>query len=73
MSEDEVGNFEGTILHALIDTLFETRAIDELEPLVPRFREVSKAESRRLGGLFSNELLSVLASARLHEVLCLPS
>ena len=52
---------------ALLDTPHE---IDEVEPLVARFLEAAKAESDRQGRLDWFELQSVLASARLHEVLC---
>ena len=49
----------------------KTNALDELEPLVLRFRAISKGWSRKLGRLWSTELRSLLASARLHEVLCI--
>jgi hypothetical protein len=66
--------FELNTLDALIGALFKTDAIDEVEPLVPRFREAAKAQSEKKGGFCYAELRSLLASARLHEVLyiCTP-
>jgi len=57
-------------LDVLIQSLFKARAIDEVEPLVLRYREAAKAE-REKEGFCLLEFESVLFSARLHEVLCL--
>jgi hypothetical protein len=60
-------------LNALLnftDALFDTHAIDEVEPLVARYLEAAKAESQKRGRLSFSELYSLYASARLHEVLC---
>jgi hypothetical protein len=55
-------------LQYLIFALFETESIDEVEPLVLRFREATKAE-REKGGFDFAECDSLLCCARLHEVL----
>jgi len=60
------------VLGTLIPALFETNAIDELEPPVLRFREAAEAASQREGRLCYWELSSLLASARLHQVLRTP-
>jgi len=66
---------EGTIMELEVllhftDALFHTHAIDEAEPLVARFLEAAKAESKKQGRLLISQLHSLNASARLHEVLC---
>jgi tetratricopeptide (TPR) repeat protein len=70
LNEGDDNDFELVGLGGLTSALFQTHAIDEVEPLVPRYREAAKAESQRLGYLGFNELQSLYASARLHEVLC---
>ena len=62
--------FELDALMYLSNALFETKSIDEVEPLVLRYREAAKAESEK-EGFCVEELNSLLYSARLHEVLCL--
>ena len=43
---EEYGNQEELgVLDALIEALFETAAIDEVEPLLVRYRELAKAET----------------------------
>ena len=61
---------EQDALKALIHALFKTKSIDEVEPLVLRYREVAKVESEKKGVCFA-EFSSLLYSARLHEVLCI--
>jgi hypothetical protein len=69
LREDENDTLmEMNVLAHLTDALFLTRGIDELEPLVLRFREAAKAESRRDGRVCIMELASLYASAQLHEV-----
>jgi hypothetical protein len=63
-------NKELNVLFHFTDALFHTHAIDEVEPLVARFLELAKVASGKRGRLHSSELQSVVASARLHEVLC---
>ena len=58
-------------LHSLIQALFLTHAVDEMEPLVLRYRLAAKAQSEKEGRFYFSELRSILFSARLHEVLCL--
>jgi hypothetical protein len=58
-------------LAGLVDALFTTQCIEEVEPLVLRYREAAKAESERVDGFGLRELDSVVCSARLHEVFCL--
>ena len=71
LSELDDPAFELDALDSLISALFESKSIDEVEPLVPRYREAVKAQSERGGMLFCSELGSIVFSARLHEVLCL--
>ena len=66
--EDEA-EMELQVLARLTDVLFRTHAIDEMEPLVLRFREVARAKSRRDGRVCYWELSSLYACARLDEVL----
>jgi len=66
---DEIA-YELNALRYLIDALFLTNAIDELEPLVSRYREAIRANSRTIGRLSSAEVRSLCFSARLHEVPC---
>mmetsp|Transcript_38217 Transcript_38217/g.90272 ORF Transcript_38217/g.90272 Transcript_38217/m.90272 type:complete len:257 (+) Transcript_38217:224-994(+) len=64
------GNESSHLLNAsrrLIEALFTTNAIDELEPLVPRYRDAAKAETRRRGCLCYDELQSLLSAAQFHE------
>jgi len=64
--------FEQHALRLLIFALFSTNLIDEVEPLVLRYREAAKAESEKEGaGVCFTEFNSLLCSARLHEVLCI--
>ena len=65
---EEDDHLELTVLSQLISALFQTHAIDEVGPLVLRFREAAKAHSRRLGCVSIRELESLYVSARLHEV-----
>jgi len=62
--------FELAPLDSLTHALFKTNSIDEVEPLVLRYREAAKAKSEK-EGFCLRELDSVVYSARLHEVLCL--
>ena len=55
-------------LSVLSDALLQTRAIDEVETLLPRYREAAKAESRKLGRVTQWESQVLLVSARLLEV-----
>ena len=69
--EVESDREEMHVLDALITALFDTAAIDEVEPLVVRYRELAKAETDRIGGLSRRGLWSFYFNARLHEVPCL--
>jgi len=62
--------YELDALESLNSALFTTQSIDEVEPLVLRYREAAKAQSEQEGVCFS-EFNSLLCAARLHEVLCL--
>jgi len=62
--------YELDALQPLIVALFKTNSIDEVEPLVLRYREAAKAQSEKEGFYFG-EFESLLFSARLHEVLCM--
>jgi hypothetical protein len=61
---------ELNVLLSFTDALFHTDAIDEVEPLIPRYIEAAKAESDKQGRRNYSEFHSLYASARLHEVLC---
>ena len=62
--------FEMNALEILIFALFMTNSIDEVEPLVLRYREAAKAQSEKKGVCLP-EFNSLLFSAQLHEVLCM--
>ena len=55
---DDLG-YELSALDSLIQALFLARAFDEVEPLVLRYREAAKAQSKKEGFCFSefNSLL----------------
>jgi hypothetical protein len=61
---------ERDALMSLICALFKTNSIDEVEPLVLRYREAAQANSEKEGFGFAG-FDSLLFSARLHEVLCI--
>ena len=61
---------ELNVLHSVTDALFNTHAIDEVEPLVARYLEAAKAQSEMEGRPALTEFFSLYMSARLHEVLC---
>jgi hypothetical protein len=65
---EEVTTWELHVLSSLINALFKTHAVAEVEPLVLRYREVAKADSARERD-FCNELQSLILGAQLHEVL----
>ncbi|KAJ1488560.1 hypothetical protein T484DRAFT_3613506 [Baffinella frigidus] len=69
LSEEGPGIFmdEMNVLGTLAEALFTTGAIDDLEPLVLRFRAAAKAETERRGGVCPQEVSSLYFSARLHE------
>jgi len=59
------------VLESLIYALFATHSVEEVEPLVLRYQEAAKAQSKKEGeGVCLVELNSLLWSARLHEVMC---
>ena len=68
---DEENNHECAILSSLIDSFFQTHAVDEVEPLVVRLQEKAKEESskRAPGNVHYAEFYVPICSARLHEVL----
>jgi len=69
LNETDNSQYETDALAALIDALFTTDAIDDVEPLVVRYREAAKAESvKAVDGLSFYESYSLVCSARLHEV-----
>ena len=70
LNELDDPQYELLVLEHLVDALFTTKYIEEVEPLVLRYREAAKAESEK-EGFCPLELDSVVYSARLHEVLCL--
>jgi hypothetical protein len=70
LRENENDNImELEVLAEFTDALFQTHAIDEVEPLVLRYREAAMAESQKIGRVCYWELSSLYTSARLHEVL----
>jgi len=66
-NEDDT-RMELRALAHLTDALFKTHGIDEVEPLVLRYREAAAAQSQKDGCVCYLELASLYASARLHEV-----
>jgi hypothetical protein len=68
----EEGNtiMEVNVLFRFTDALFCKNAIDEVEPLVARYREAAEAYSVKEGRLTYWSFHSRYMSARLHEVLC---
>jgi hypothetical protein len=68
--EEDASDLELDVLHVFTTALFQTHAIDEVEPLVARFLEAAKMDSEKLGRLSVSEIRSLYKSARLHEVLC---
>eukprot|EP00290_Baffinella_frigidus_P026670 CAMPEP_0180232194 /NCGR_PEP_ID=MMETSP0987-20121128/27320_1 /TAXON_ID=697907 /ORGANISM="non described non described, Strain CCMP2293" /LENGTH=92 /DNA_ID=CAMNT_0022197745 /DNA_START=1 /DNA_END=276 /DNA_ORIENTATION=+ len=58
---------ELNVFPAFTNALFLTHAIDEVEPLVPRYLEAAKALSAKKGCLGYYDLHSLYTSARLHE------
>ena len=70
LNELDDPKYEMDALRYLMDALFETKSIEELEPLVLRYREAAKAKSEKKG-FYLEEFDSLLYAARLHEVLCL--
>jgi len=70
LNELDDPEYELHALEALVEALFSTNLIDEVEPLVLRYREAAKAQSEKEGVCFA-EFDSLVCSAYLHEVLCL--
>ena len=70
LGEGDADSNELYALTTLIPALFEASAIDEVEPLLPRFQELSNSDDR---GSLLGTLRSLLFNARLHEVLCIYS
>jgi hypothetical protein len=70
LNELDNPGYELDALQPLIHALFTNNSIDEVEPLVLRFREAAKAQSEKEGFCFT-ECDSIMYSARLHEVLCM--
>ena len=70
LCEGDVNGTELRVLRYFTDALFETDAIDEVEPLVARYREAAQVESDKEGRPCAFEFHSFFTSARLHEVLC---
>ena len=69
LNETDDSQYETDALAALINALFTTDAIDEVEPLVVRYREAAKAASGKgADGLSYYDSRSLVCSARLHEV-----
>jgi hypothetical protein len=66
--DEEDTSMELKTLTDLIDALFRRHEIDEVAPLVLRYREAAMAESQKMGRVCVWELQSLCASARLHEV-----
>mmetsp|Transcript_2271 Transcript_2271/g.5244 ORF Transcript_2271/g.5244 Transcript_2271/m.5244 type:complete len:162 (-) Transcript_2271:84-569(-) len=66
--EGETATHESNALQRLVDALRMTNAIDELEQIVPKYREAARAQSRNSGRVFGPmELKGMYLSAQLHE------
>ena len=70
LNELDDPEYEREALKALVESLLQTHAIDEVEPLVLRYRKAAKAQSEKEGFCLT-ECDSLINSARLHEVLCM--
>jgi len=70
LNELDDPTYELLALEGLVEALFTPKSIEEVEPLVLRYREAAKAQSEK-EGFCCAELDAVVYSARLHEVLCL--
>ncbi|KAJ1477085.1 hypothetical protein T484DRAFT_3047670 [Baffinella frigidus] len=80
--EENEGLYELNALDRLVEALLSqggADALDEVAPLIPRYREAARKESRRDGSVmvgsaarsaFYQELLSYTVSARLLEIAC---
>ena len=68
LNELDDPGYELDALKSLIFALFMNESIDEVEPLVLRYREVAKALKE---GFCFTECDSLVFSARLHQVLCM--
>jgi len=70
-TEHDCGKYELGALGLLVEVLFKQGQLEEVEPLVLRYREAARRESRtrdpETGGLVHVELDSLYYSARLHE------
>jgi len=69
LNELDDPTYELIALENLVDALFTTESIEEVEPLVLRCREAAKAQTDKEGFCYE-ESSSLLFSARFHEVLC---
>ena len=69
--EHDEGSYETDAFVALTEAFLAERAFDDLEPLLPRYREAAEAKSRRMKKLSYVEWHSVYVTARLHEVQCI--
>ena len=67
-AEDPI--MELRVLCAFTDALFHAHAVDEVEPLVARYREAAQAEGDKQGRPCFHDFHSLYLNARLHEVLC---
>ena len=69
LNELDDPKYELDAVNSLVQALFKTNSVDEVEPLVLRYREAAKAYSEKEGGGPSvvSEFNSLLCSARLHE------
>ncbi|KAJ1483455.1 hypothetical protein T484DRAFT_1949889 [Baffinella frigidus] len=67
LCEGDATTMELKVLHVFTIALLESHAIDEVEPLVARYREAAKAESEKRGRLSFAVFHGLYASARLQE------
>ena len=67
--EEEDTCMELNVLQSFTEALFHAHAIDEVEPLVARYREAAVAKSDKDGCLCFCDFHSLYTSSRLHEVL----
>ena len=63
-------SLEMNVLHVLVGALFKTNSIEEVEPMVLRYRVLANAQSA-IEGFCLPAFNNLLFSARLQEVLCL--
>jgi len=67
LNEEDCEDYELVALQPFVDALFSTGGLDDVELVLPRYREAAKAEAQRKGELGQGEVHCLYATARLLE------